>query len=75
MGSINDFTQAFRELSESDQLELLQTLLKDFRAPIRDTKKHKHPLFELAGRWTDEEADEMLQTIKEGDWIDDGSND
>ena len=30
----------------------------------------KHPIFQLAGRWTDEEADEMKRIIKEGDWID-----
>ena len=30
----------------------------------------KHPILQLAGRWTDEEAEEMKRIIKEGDWID-----
>lgn len=34
-------------------------------------KKYNHPILELAGIWTDEEANEIEKAIEEGNTIDD----
>jgi hypothetical protein len=85
MGAMQTIKETYLTLSIPERKQLISELIDaiDQEVPtetssefvITEELKHKHPLFELAGRWTKEEGDEMIRIIKEGDWIDDGSYD